>query len=232
MPTTLTLAIGAPFVPTSIAGLAAWYDADAMPVVADGAALSQWDDESGNARHVTQATGANQPTYRTAVLNGKPVLRFDGSTDYMDVAFTALAQPNTIFLVAKSTGAVTNRQAFDSQRGGIDTARNTLYASGGGFWAMYGGGAEVVSSTSVDAAAVQITGLFNGGSSVLRRDGAQIASGNSGTQGCGGIRVGSYNGSSNFWSGDVAEILVYNAALSSTDRDSVEAYLRGKWNTP
>jgi hypothetical protein len=37
------------------------------------------------------------------------------------------------------------------------------------------------------------------------------------------------SGESEFLNGDIAEIIIYNAALSDTDRAAVEAYLIGKW---
>jgi hypothetical protein len=60
-------------VPTAL-----WLDADdAGTITKDGGDLvSQWNDKSGNARHVTQATAANQPTYQAAGLNSKPTLYF------------------------------------------------------------------------------------------------------------------------------------------------------------
>jgi hypothetical protein len=48
-------------------------------VILDGTTASQWSDISGNNRHATQATKANQPTYIPDGLNGKPVLSFDGN---------------------------------------------------------------------------------------------------------------------------------------------------------
>lgn len=50
---------------------------------ADGTAVSAWADQSVNGRNAAQATGANQPTYKTAILNGQDVVRFDGSNDHM-----------------------------------------------------------------------------------------------------------------------------------------------------
>jgi hypothetical protein len=35
-----------------------------------------------------------------------------------------------------------------------------------------------------------------------------------------------------FWNGDIAEVLVYNNALSSTNRGNVETYLKSKYGIP
>jgi len=39
-------------------------------------------------------------------------------------------------------------------------------------------------------------------------------------------------GGTNFWNGIIAEIVVCNAALTSTQRANLVAYFRGKWGTP
>lgn len=67
-------------------GLLAWQHAKNI-TLADGAAVSQWDDSSGNAHHATQATGANQPTFRAdAASTGYPAVQFDGTADFLSYA--------------------------------------------------------------------------------------------------------------------------------------------------
>lgn len=84
---------GSAFVPTDLAGLRLWLDGDdidtlyqdtlyTVPITANGQSVAAWQDKSGNAHHVIQANAANRPTYRTAIQNNKPIIRFDGN-DYL-----------------------------------------------------------------------------------------------------------------------------------------------------
>ena len=41
--------------------------------------------------------------------------------------------------------------------------------------------------------------------------------------------LGSNASESEFFDGDVGEIITYNVALSTADREAVEAYLMSKW---
>ena len=43
---------------------------------------------------------------------------------------------------------------------------------------------------------------------------------------------GSQNGSNYFWWGDLAELIIYDRALSSSERQQIEAYLKAKYGTP
>ena len=57
------------------ASLALWLDAeDTSTITLNGSNVSQWDDKSGNGRHVSQATAANQPAYLATGFNSKPVV--------------------------------------------------------------------------------------------------------------------------------------------------------------
>ncbi len=44
--------------------------------------MTDWSD---NADHAIQATASKQPVFKTNIVNGEPVFRFDGSTDYIDL---------------------------------------------------------------------------------------------------------------------------------------------------
>jgi hypothetical protein len=79
--------------------LALWLDAeDAASITLNESTVSQWNDKSGNNRHASQATAANQPTYTLNGLNGKPVLTFDGVNDF----FTMTSPVNAAALPSAS----------------------------------------------------------------------------------------------------------------------------------
>ena len=73
----------APFSPTDIAGLVLWLAADLGLALSDGDPVVTWPDQSGNGNDVTQPVAAARPTFRTAVINGEPVVRFDGVDDVL-----------------------------------------------------------------------------------------------------------------------------------------------------
>ncbi len=71
--------------PRDISGVRLWLSAQAITGLADGAAIAQWDDLSGNGIHAVQAVALQQPTFKVAILNDQPIVRFDGG-DRLDVA--------------------------------------------------------------------------------------------------------------------------------------------------
>lgn len=64
--------------PGGVSGLAAWFDAGRITGTSDGGALTQWDDVSGNNRHLTGTA-----TYRLTGHNSLPTVEFNGTTDIM-----------------------------------------------------------------------------------------------------------------------------------------------------
>jgi len=72
--------------------------------------------------------------------------------------------------------------------------------------------------------------LFNGVVSEFWINGLSDASGNAGPSAFSGITVGNwFGGGDNSWNGDIAELLLYDTALSAADRATVETYLNQKW---
>ncbi len=92
-------------------------DAGTTPVSADGQAIYQANDKSGSNLHLTQATAANRPLYKTAVANGQSVARFDGVNDVLfraAVTGSALVgtDAGTFVLAMKQTGTNARNTPF------------------------------------------------------------------------------------------------------------------------
>ena len=95
---------------TGVAGLVAWYrPSDGTTVTAASGSVSQVNDISGNARHATRAASA-KPTLAAGVLNGLPVLAFDGVSQALEMDSLAVALAGTtgahhVFAVVRLTGS-------------------------------------------------------------------------------------------------------------------------------
>ena len=61
--------------------LSFWQDAADPSTITIATGVSEWRDKSGNGRHFTQATGANQPSYSETGFLGRPGITFDGADD-------------------------------------------------------------------------------------------------------------------------------------------------------
>jgi hypothetical protein len=72
--------------------LVAWYDAsDAASITHVAGAVSQWNDKTAGAAHLTQGTAANKPTYSATGLGGaQPSISFDGG-DHIRTTVSAVA---------------------------------------------------------------------------------------------------------------------------------------------
>lgn len=69
---------------TPVAGYTLWLDAtDAATITSSGGDVSQWSDKSGNARNFTQSSATAKPKTGTRTLNGKNLIDFDGTNDFL-----------------------------------------------------------------------------------------------------------------------------------------------------
>ena len=76
------LSSSAPWTPADLgADLSLWLDAeDTASITLNGSNVAQWDDKSGNDRHVSQGSASAQPEFAATGLNSKPTLRFNSPT--------------------------------------------------------------------------------------------------------------------------------------------------------
>lgn len=221
---------------------------NALP--ANNAQIPFWGDTSGNARNATQGITAQQPRFETNTVNGKPVIRFDGSTtagqgDFMNIAGGPLANTDlsklTLFIVSND-----NRAAGDTNNKDILSTRDNK----GNGWV------ETYEPTSTQQRYVHI-GLGSTSNSVtddalktdnfhvleLRRDGLNIELGHDGAlqvtdrldefkpTTLGVTQIANNNNDVNrFLRGDIAEIVAFdNTKLTDVQRSQVEQYLLNKY---
>jgi hypothetical protein len=191
------------------AALALWLDAaDASTITLNGSTVSQWRDKSGNNRHASQATKANQPTYTPSGLNGKPVITFDGVDDFLST---------TSFLLGQTAVSVARRSLTSEP---VVEAQASLNR---GFWGSaypdftthtnYG-----VNGSALSAAAPN---MAVGAASIVSQTGLLA--------GAASWRLGFGFPGYTPLNGFIAEIVTTDTLLSTTDRQLLEGYLAWKW---
>ncbi len=233
--------------------LTGWWKADAgvfsdagTTPATNGGTVQQWNDQSGSARHFSQATAGSRPTYETDQVNSLPALRFVKSgTDYMDTTATFADFFNndsgTVFVVWKPT--TLNTSATSS----LATTAEALVNNAGGFGGLYlhnaprlyamnnDGTEDIASDSLVDATSWQIAAWRHGGGAVyayatdVRDPWAGVAtSGNTSTI-TNVMRIGRSGGSAIYSDIQVAEIVMFEGSLTETQRQEVERYLRNRF---
>ena len=222
------LSNGGSFTPTDIPGLALWLDAsDAATITLDGSNnVSQWSDKSGNARHASQETALNRPSYTgSGQVNGINCPTFNGTNHFLLTPAVTLSQPTTVFIALRPTSNSWFRGIYDGS-----ITRNAIFGNAGVVDIHAGTSLPGTTALTLNSAS-QITAVFNGASSSTRVNRAARSSGNAGTDSLtGGVHVGrSYN---SYWEGQIAEVVAYSGTLSTTQRDAVESYLASRWGTP
>jgi hypothetical protein len=212
----------------SLAGIVAWYDASRpTTITASSGSVSQWNDLSPLGRNVVQPTGANQPVTGTRTLNSKNVLDFGGSNFFNQNDISPnLAQPLTVLAVLSSDNVDSGNRQF---LGNFSGTQPTMFVNAD-TWRMYDG-TEINTGQAETSASVQVVGVFNGASSEYYFNGTQIATGvNPGTNPVDTISIGHDGGGAAFmWDGTIAELIILDHAITSTERTSWNAYVTAKW---
>lgn len=220
------------------ANLQGWWDAaDAASVTLASGKVSQLNDKSGNARHMLQATGANQPVYAIAEKNGYNAMQFSGS-QFVEPSSTWSQTHLTFFIVIKFDSAVdqiatgyTNfhlmLQTMDQGGGGNWTFQ--MEPGGPGSYFFWQDGArntnwnyfEMVrpDSGSTATASVNNGGTFTGAG----------GNGTLGAIGTGKLTIGRRQDSALPMTGYIGEVLQYSGQMGSSDRTLVKNYLAAKW---
>jgi hypothetical protein len=245
------------FVPTDIPGCLVWLRAESITGLSDGDELATWIDDSGNSYNALQTTPANRPLYKEGQLQGQPVVRFNGSSAYMDLSALVALSNCSIFIALKNitpwtynsgTQIALTRNTTTSGYGTVGFGGNAtaFFTNEVLYWYHWDGsyvrGVAYCSTTSSVNGENLFSYILSGTTESIRLNRADLTLSEAGSGG-GGLnattypptnigRIGAGPALSNFLNADIAEILVYNSALSNSDRDRIENYLVSKYKTP
>jgi hypothetical protein len=222
---------------------ALWLDAaDSSTISTVSGAVSQWNDKSGNSRHVRQATVGYRPTLSAGGFNSLNAISFNGSSGFLSSASsltsgtyagdlcaywvaTRNGTTGTILTERLSTQVCTSGWSqsasnyFISSDGVNSTSNHQITASS---FALLGSGGGIV-------AHFHVSGLRD----VLYVNGSQVTV-TIGTAtsitGSAGFRIGRREGlNTNFWNGLICELVVSLSSQTTTQRQLIEGYLAHKW---
>lgn len=198
------------FTPLDLTSLFMWFKE--VPAGTVGDVLTQWDDSSGNARHLGQATADRRPVL--AIKDGRLVVNFDGVNDYVMASGSTLSQPATLWIRFRQSA---DGILMDTNSGD----RWFLYPNGGGIDAY--AGAAISHSLTLNAwHTVRV--VVNGASSEIAVDGS-VTSGNLGANSLTDV---AFPGPSSSAAVVIAEIVIQAAVASAGEKTAMDAYL-ARW---
>lgn len=219
----------AAWTPAQLPGLALWLDAaDASTITLNGSTVSQWNDKSGNNRHASQATAANQPTRTLNGLGGRTVLTFDGVNDFLNATFTL-----TNFSVG-IVGTLTANTAtiyYPLGFGNPPSGSAGLSVGGTNFTqkAALNSPSLLTNETVTLNSPYLITAHSQTGNRLISFNGQTPAT-DTNSQSISEVRIGQRSDGVWPYAGPIGEIVITNTALSNANRQLLEGYLAWKWS--
>lgn len=224
--------------PGGVVGENLWLRADdGVSATTDNTPVAQWNDQSANNSHGTQATTAKQPVYKnnaTDNMNFNPVLAFNatnaqnfdiagnlGIGGQKGVAVFGVSDTSSgarYFLEPKTTG--TNLLEFRSDAAGSALLKSSGSTSATGSLTGFGA-AALYSGWTTSAATGNMFGGVNGNQSAA----ATLAT----NWTAGSLSLGAAYNQTAFTTGKIPEVAEYSKVLTATELQKVNSYLALKY---
>ena len=226
--------------PKTISGLALWLDgADSTTITSSSGNVSQWNDKSGNARNAITRVGTI--TYNASQINNMPTITFSAAS-YLSNTMTYTSTSRNVFavvtiggygpsaavtytIITTSSGSI-GIQVYSYTTAGSLTGDIEMNYSGKVLLAAIYGVGGYYNTTSILATTNSTgnSGIFVNGSPTT----LQVDSTGSATYTTGSVTqyIGGYNGTQPTI---IGELIVYDASMTTVQRQQVEGYLALKW---
>lgn len=220
-------------------GLQVWLKADAgMSTSSNGAPVASWNDQSPNGNHATQNNGALRPIFVANAINGYPAVRTDYNK-FLNVNLSGInSQSYTIFTVTQRLSGWIGQYIIGTLESTPNPGLNLGYQSQTRLRLNQYGNDVRVSAPNYDPATevpTIIMGEFNdaaGKAITSVRDGVlTIATNNNTTKYASTSQgvIGQAVSVSNYFTGYISEIIIYNRVLTATEKRQVQTYLSVKY---
>lgn len=210
-----------------------WLQGDSN-VVNTAGSVSVWNDISGNSFSAIQPNSNARPIVAFDNQIHHNSLDFDGTNDMLLVDFgQRTPQPNTYFIVWKTESNTSVQIPFASatQLNALLTNNNQIFMNGGSGQSFY--------AKTNPFNYIISTCVFKGATSQLYENGVLKNTKNTGTNSLdslleiGGLRLQAlqFPAIPGWFNGKIAEFIMYDSILSSSERMQVEAYLANRYST-
>lgn len=236
-----------------------WLLADKITGISDGKKIPVWKDFSSNGFDAS-ASNRQMPAFYSNIVHGRPVVFFDGSDDYFQIAGNTDLNTGgpytekTFFVAFNTSSDVTTRQFIYEQ--GSETRGLNIYIEAGQLYigghnlAKDGGYApweyQYVSSAITPSTTYLLAFYFNqpdriisgylNGSFIGEVSGIGRLFSDSGGIGLGGVNgrshsaTGAVGTTGNYFKGSVMEFIGYNKILNSAQHAIIQNYLAAKYD--
>ena len=212
------------FQPTVISGCQLWMDAvDTSSMTLSGSNVTVWTDKSGNGRN---ATGGVSPTLAT---NG---ITFNGTSQYLATTYSSVPSSESVFVVVTWTGTTNRFYCIIGTSETLGRNYNVLKQSSGInsiTWDRWAVGNYAPTPGILADVRFMSSGIYNGSTGTTGLNGGTQSSSAAFTFSGNGITHIGTGVLGDWFTGTIHEIIVYNSALTTTQRQQMEGYLAWKW---
>jgi hypothetical protein len=230
----ISINITPPFAKTSISGLRLWLKAD-TGVTTDANGITTWADQSGNSNNATHNVNTSEPSLITiandpTVPNHLPVVRFINQGSFGDTAFDlhnvlAGASGGEAFVIFRTLVNQYSGGSFWNAGTGGSTNYNGNNTISDGFFSTASHNEGMPNAALTNFNLYDVSSQANDWEA--RLNGILLCSTGTNSVGDRGAAADLSLGAG--FSGDVAEIIVYNQVLTPAQRDAVNTYLGIKY---
>ncbi|KHD89441.1 MAG: hypothetical protein OM95_03500 [Bdellovibrio sp. ArHS] len=243
------------FSPTQWGTLKLWLNAGTLSLT-DETAVQTWSDFSGTGNHATNGTVATRPVFKTGVLNGRSVVRFNGSTQFLETATSPVsgaAARTTVTVIANGDISLGDRQVIAGYGNtssflnyyGLAFANKAEHTNRGAGMGSYYHSSSDASYTypSLNSNGSMSSSIFGSSEAMIlvqQYDGTTDRLYLNGklleekgvtltTAASTKIQIGRLRAADGYFKGDIAEVLAFSDVLNLTQQKQLECYLANKY---